>query len=105
LPSGDVIYYPGAFAESGLRAIEECVAPEHRLTIDHEDATRFAANTVPLNGSIILSSCSERLRRRLEERGFAVIATPLQAFLRSGSSACCLTLRLDHRSRLSNGVA
>jgi len=105
LPSGDVIYYPGAFAESGLRAIEECVAPEHRLTIDHEDATRFAANAVPLNGSIILSSCSERLRRRLEERGFAVIATPLQAFLRSGSSACCLTLRLDHRSRLGNGVA
>ena len=56
LPSGDVIYYPGAFAESGLHAIEERVAPEHRLTIDHEDATRFAANAVPLNGSIILSS-------------------------------------------------
>jgi len=42
---------------------------------------------------------------QLEERGFAVIATPLQAFLRSGSPACCLTLRLDHRSRLGNGVA
>jgi len=42
---------------------------------------------VPLNGSIILSSCSERLRRRLEERGFTVIATLLHAFLRSGGSA------------------
>ena len=98
LPSGDVIYYPGAFSESGLRAIEERVAPGHRVAIDHEDATRFAANAVPLNSTIILSSCSERLRRRLEECGFAVIATPLHAFLRSGGSACCLTLRLDHRS-------
>jgi N-dimethylarginine dimethylaminohydrolase len=103
LPSGDVIYYPGAFGESGLRAIEERVTPDHRLAIDHEDATRFAANAVPLNGSLVLSSCSERLRRRLEERGFAVVATPLQAFLRSGGSACCLTLRLDHRSR-GNGA-
>jgi N-dimethylarginine dimethylaminohydrolase len=65
LPSGDVIYYPGAFSESGLRAIEERVAPGHRVAIDHEDATRFAANAVPLNSTIILSSCSERLRRRL----------------------------------------
>jgi hypothetical protein len=63
LPSGDVIYYPGAFAESGLRAIEERVAPEHRVAIDREETARFAANAVPLNGSIVLSSCSERLRR------------------------------------------
>jgi N-dimethylarginine dimethylaminohydrolase len=105
LPSGDVIYYPGAFSESRLRAIEEHVAPGHRVAIDHEDATRFAANAVPLNSTIILSSCSERLGRRLEERGFAVVATPLQAFLRSGGSACCLTLRLDHRSRQGNGLA
>jgi N-dimethylarginine dimethylaminohydrolase len=98
LPSGDVIYYPVAFAESGLRAIEERVMPQHRVAIDRDDAMRFAANAVPLNGSIVLSSCSERLRRSLEERGFAVIATPLHAFLRGGGSACCLTLRLNLRS-------
>jgi N-dimethylarginine dimethylaminohydrolase len=98
LPSGDVIYYPGAFADAARGAIEERVLVEHRIAIDHEDATELAANAVPLNGSIVLSSCSERLRRRLEERGFTVVATPLHAFLRSGGSACCLTLRLDHRS-------
>ncbi len=105
LPSGDLISYPGAFSKTGLRAIKERMTRGHRVAIDHEDATRFAANAVPLNGSIILSSCSERLRRRLEERGFAVVATPLQAFLRSGGSACCLTLRLDHRSRRGSGSA
>ena len=41
--------------------------------------------------------------RQVEERGFTVLTTPLQAFLRSGGSACCLTLRLDHRSEESSG--
>jgi hypothetical protein len=45
-----------------------------------------------------MSSCSEALRRALEKRGYAVAKTPLHAFLRSGGSACCLTLRLDHQS-------
>jgi len=30
-----------------------------------------------------------------------VIATPLDVFQRSGGSACCLTLRLDHRLEAS----
>jgi hypothetical protein len=38
------------------------------------------------------------LWRTLEDRGYRVIETPLDAFQRSGGSACCLTLRLDHRT-------
>jgi hypothetical protein len=34
----------------------------------------------------------------LEERGYRIVTTPLQSFLRSGGSAFCLTLRLDRRS-------
>ena len=49
--------------------------------------------------NIVLSSASAALRRTLEERGYRVIETPLDAFQRSGGSACCLTLRLDHRSQ------
>ena len=37
LPSGDLIYYPGAFSKTGLRAIEERVTPGHRVAIDHEE--------------------------------------------------------------------
>jgi N-dimethylarginine dimethylaminohydrolase len=44
----------------------------------------------------VLSSCSDALRRTLEGHGYTVAKTPLQAFLRSGGSTCCLTLRLDH---------
>ena len=68
---------------------------------------RFAANAVCLDRTVVLSRCSVALRRRLEDRGYKVAKTPLQAFQRSGGSACCLTLRLDHcdaRDRCRGGL-
>jgi N-dimethylarginine dimethylaminohydrolase len=98
LPCGAVIYYPAAFSPAALDAIRARVASGDRIALDAEDAARFAANAVCVGRTIILSSCSAALRLELEERGYAIVETPLHAFLRSGGSACCLTLRLDHRS-------
>jgi N-dimethylarginine dimethylaminohydrolase len=98
LPCGSLIYYPGAFARAARATIEAHVAPEHRIALDRADAERFAANAVCIGNTIVLSSCSPSLRTTLNTRGYAVLETPLHAFLRSGGSACCLTLRIDHRS-------
>jgi N-dimethylarginine dimethylaminohydrolase len=46
---------------------------------------------------VVMSGCSERLCNELKERGYRVVTTPLQSFLRSGGAAFCLTLRLDRR--------
>jgi len=92
------MYYPGAFTPAARAAIEAHVGPEHRIALDRADAERFAANAVCIGNTIVLSSCSSSLRTALSERGYAIVETPLHAFLRSGGSACCLTLRLDHRS-------
>jgi N-dimethylarginine dimethylaminohydrolase len=100
LPCGAVIYYPGAFTAEGLKAIHEAVAPVERIALEPADAELFAANAVCFGNTIVLSSAGDALRSRLAERGYAVIATPLDAFQKSGGSACCLTLRLDHKSRL-----
>jgi N-dimethylarginine dimethylaminohydrolase len=97
LPCGAVIFYPGAFTDAALARIHEAVAPAERIVLDHADAERFAANAVCVGRNIVLSSCSAALRRALEQRGYAVIETPLDVFQKSGGSACCLTLRLDHR--------
>jgi N-dimethylarginine dimethylaminohydrolase len=99
LPCGGVIYHPGAFTVEARAAIERRVAPADRIALDPADAARFAANAVCFGRVLVLSSCSDTLRGALEQRGYAVVTTPLTAFLRSGGSACCLTLRLDHRSR------
>lgn len=99
LPCGGVIYHPGAFTEDARAAIELRVAPADRIALDPADAALFAANAVCVGRVIVISSCSEALRRTLEQRGYTVITTLLNAFLRSGGSACCLTLRLDRSSR------
>jgi N-dimethylarginine dimethylaminohydrolase len=102
LSSGDVIYYPDAFTASARHAIEERVGPSQRIALDHVEAAQFSANAVSFDHCLVLSSCTDALRRKVEERGFTVLATPLHAFLRGGGSACCLTLRLDHRSEQAN---
>lgn len=96
LPCGGVMYYPGAFAPDALAAIHARVAPQDRIALDAEDAARFAANAVCVGRTIVLSSCSAAVRATLEARGYRVVETLLTAFLLSGGSACCLTLRLDH---------
>jgi N-dimethylarginine dimethylaminohydrolase len=97
LPCGAVIHYPDAFTPAALARIHDMVAPAERIELDRADAERFAANAVCVGRSIVLSSCSAGLRRALEQRGYAVIETPLDVFQKSGGSACCLTLRLDHQ--------
>ena len=92
-----VVYYPGAFTLPALARIHDLVAPAERIVLDRADAERFAANAVCVGRSIVLSSASAALRRALERRGYRVIETPLDVFQKSGGSACCLTLRLDHR--------
>src|SRR5215813_10101493 len=105
LPCGSVLYYPGAFTPAARATIETHVAPEFRIALDRRDAERFAANAVCIGKTIVLSSCSSSLRTRLNASGYAVVETPLHAFMRSGGSACCLTLGLDYRSEAFAKVA
>jgi len=98
LSGGEVMVVPEAFTPAGRAIIRERVPAEQRIEVADEDASRLAANTVCLGNTLVLSGCSERLRGNLAERGYRVIATPLDSFLRSGGSAFCLTLRLDRRS-------
>jgi N-dimethylarginine dimethylaminohydrolase len=98
LSKGDVMYFPGAFTAAGLGEIRSRVAPKLRIELEEKDACRLAANAVCLGDAVVLSACSAGLRRRLEVRGYRVVTSPLGAFLRSGGSAFCLTLRLDRAS-------
>lgn len=105
LPGGEVVYYPNAFTAAGRSEIEKRVDADKRIELKFDDAKRLAANCVSIGDALVLSSCGNNLRATLKERGYRVIATSLSAFLRSGGSAFCLTLRLDHRAaRLQRDV-
>jgi N-dimethylarginine dimethylaminohydrolase len=98
LPGGEVMVVPEAFTAAGLAAIRDRVKPEQRIELALEDSVRLAANAVCVGDTVVLSGCSDDLRARLRERGYQVVATPLDSFLRSGGSAFCLTLRLDRHT-------
>jgi len=86
LSGGDVMYVPEAFSAGGLAAIRDRVEADRRIELAIEDSVRFAANAVCIGNVVVLSACSDDLRRRLQERGYRVVATPLDSFLRSGGS-------------------
>jgi N-dimethylarginine dimethylaminohydrolase len=98
LPGGEVMFVPGAFTPQGQAVIRDRVDATQRIEVGVEDACQLAANAVCVGNTLVMSGCSERLRSSLEERGYRIVTTPLQSFLRSGGSAFCLTLRLDRRS-------
>jgi len=98
LSRGELVYVPSAFAGQGRAAIWDRVAPQQRIEIGLDDACRLAANAVCIGETLVMSACSELLRKQLEERGYHVVVTPLRSFRRSGGAAFCLTLRLDNRS-------
>lgn len=98
LPSGDVIYHAGAFTDEGRFEIAKRMPESKRIVLSDEEATQFSANAVCVGHTIVMSRCTDGLRKRLERRGYQVAAAPLDTFLGSGGSAACLTLRIDRRS-------
>ncbi len=95
LPRGEIMYVPEAFNANGRAIIASHAPASQRIAIAQDDATQLCANAVCIGDDLVMSSCSDRLRAQLTERGYRVVTTPLTAFLRSGGSAFCLTLRLD----------
>jgi N-dimethylarginine dimethylaminohydrolase len=102
LSRGEVMFVPDAFTEKGKATIYEQVEASQRIVVDIDDACRLAANAVRIGDTLVMSSCGDCLRSNLMERGYQVVTTPLCSFLRSGGSAFCLTLRLDHSSAAIN---
>ena len=98
LPRGEVLFVPDAFTPDGRARIRERVEQSQLIKVGIDDACQLAANAVCLGDTLVMSHCGDRLRSSLAERGYRVVTTPLDSFLRSGGAAFCLTLRLDRQS-------
>lgn len=94
LADGYLLYFPDAFDDDSVAAIEARVPPERRLRVAAEDAAEFACNAVNVDRHVFVHRVSGALRDRLGEAGFEVHEVPLSEFLKAGGSAKCLTLKL-----------
>ncbi len=99
LPGGEVLFYPPAFTESGLREIRKHVAPEKLIEATDEDARRFCVNAVALDRTVVMAQAAPALKNQLGVHGYAVREVELSPFILSGGGAYCMTLRLDLSTR------
>jgi N-dimethylarginine dimethylaminohydrolase len=94
LSDGSALYLPEAFAADS-RQLLEGVFGARLIELTPAEGRLFCANAVEVGGRVVMNAPTPRLRAVLESRGFAVAASPLSEFIKSGGGAKCLTLRLD----------
>ena len=76
------------------RAMIDALVPEP-LVLDDEEALAFCANSVLVDTTLVMPSCSSRVGRQLEAWGYDVVVSPVNEFLKAGGGCRCLTLALD----------
>lgn len=86
------IYFPSAFDDYARRALSQI---PRLITVDDEEAARFACNAVVVGKDVVINAGCPKLEAALANAGFTPHATELSEFLKAGGSAKCLTLRLD----------
>jgi len=94
LSSDLLAYYPPAFDAEANAAIEALAGD--KITLTENDALRFGGNAVVVGHHVVMNSGCKALAEGLTARGYTVHATDLSEFLKSGGSAKCLVLALDH---------
>ena len=87
-------YYPPAFGDDARRALERL--PGGKISLTESDALRFAGNAVVLGRHVVLNANCDAFANALRVHGYAVHSLDLAEFLKSGGSAKCLTLHLEH---------
>jgi N-dimethylarginine dimethylaminohydrolase len=87
-------YYPPAFDAEANVAIE--ALPGEKIILTESDALRFGGNAVVAGQQIVMNSGCDALAGALRTRGYTVHETDLSEFIKSGGSAKCLVLVLEH---------
>jgi N-dimethylarginine dimethylaminohydrolase len=76
------------------RRVVEALVPEP-LVLTDDEALSFCANSVVVDGTVVMPSTPPRVGRLLESHGFTVVECRIDEFLKAGGGCRCLTLALD----------
>lgn len=94
LEGGYIMYFPEAFDEASLKAIEDFYPPQKRIVVSEIDAACFTCNAINIGRTIIVNRVSRELGAQLESLGFNVVQVSLSEFLKAGGAAKCLVMKL-----------
>jgi N-dimethylarginine dimethylaminohydrolase len=84
---------PAAFDDASSDALLALVPDP--LVLTEAEALTFCANSVVVGSTVLMPSCPDRVRARLEAWGFEVVVLDLREFHKGGGSIRCLTNPLD----------
>jgi N-dimethylarginine dimethylaminohydrolase len=84
---------PAAFDDASAAALLALVPDP--LVLTEAEALTFCANSVVVGSTVLMPSCPDRVRARLEAWGFEVVVLDLREFHTGGGSIRCLTNPLD----------
>jgi N-dimethylarginine dimethylaminohydrolase len=92
-----LLWYPKAFDRYGRKVIED--RAQDAIAVSEADARKFACNAIVAGRELVCHrGLSQRLRRQLTKRGYAVHELDLSEFMKAGGSAKCLVLTLRKTS-------
>ena len=74
------------------RDVVKALVPEP-IVLEPDEALAFCANSVVIDTTIVMPSCTPRLEQQLT--GLNVVVCPVDEFLKAGGGVRCLTLALD----------
>ncbi len=86
-----IVYYPGAFDEYARLVLE---GNFETITVDDDEALRFACNSIVLGDTIVMPAGCPKLKSQLESRHKTVYTVEMSEFLKCGGASKCLTLFL-----------
>jgi N-dimethylarginine dimethylaminohydrolase len=76
------------------RKVVEALVPEP-LVLSDEETLSFCANSVVVDGTVVMPNTPPRVGRQLEAWGFEVVESRVDEFLKAGGGCRCLTLAID----------
>jgi N-dimethylarginine dimethylaminohydrolase len=95
LHDGFLLYYPGAYDQPSLSAIEAAYPASKRIPVSETDATHMACCALNIGRTVFTGEITPELALRLFDAGFDVVQLELSEFLKGGGGAKSLALRLS----------
>ena len=91
-PTGDAIFYPGAFKDPTLKSFSNFF---NLILVSENDANQLACNAVVVNETVIFPSEKIDVIQTVESLRLKPVVADVSEFLKSGGACQCLVIALN----------
>lgn len=93
-PLGDkaVLYYPKAYCQDSQDILEKL---SNTIELTHDQVINQFANSVYVNGKLLMSNCDDDLKKQLNKFNIEPIVIDISEFRKAGGGIKCLTLKMS----------